>query len=611
MTNLAGSERVERRRALVWPYVYIVNVAGCAAILLAIGNVLTAPLDPMAIVVAVLAASSGFTVLRLRSISASFSLGDAFTLSALFLYGPEFATLAVALDTVAMSFCLGGAPHRILFNSAAPSLAMWVAGSLAFRVIGLPLPVDSAGIAMMAASGVTGVVLFFLLDSGLVATAVALNQGAPIGRIWRDHFAGLWVSPAAGGYVGLLVALLKHEVGPLSVLAVLPLPVIVYHMFRTSLARSDDQLHHLETLNRTYASTIEAFATAVDAKDQVTHGHLRRVQLYALGVARELGLDDQGLLRSLEAAALLHDVGKIGVPEHILNKPGKLSAAEFEEMKKHVTIGVEILSAVDFPFPVVPIVRHHHENWDGTGYPDGIAGTDIPIGARILMVVDCFDALTSDRPYRSAMSCDEAFDILRARRGRMYDAAIVDLFIAIQPRLSEELALDAAATPPAPPMARPTDIRLRNTASDATPSMAEPLARLVAGLLGDCLAVVYELDAKGSGLVAVAACGPHAKDAIGHRLEVGHGVSGWAWANDRAVDDTDAVLDLGNRLQHCDVTSLSCTSVPVIVEGRRAVIAVYGPRASASSRLTVVRSVSHYLHQAGADARRLTMALAS
>ena len=144
-----------------------------------------------------------------------------------------------------------------------------------------------------------------------------------------------------------------------------------------------------DKLNTLYLSTIETLATAIDAKDEVTHGHIRRVQLGAMGLARELGVKDTETLKALEAAALLHDTGKIAIPEHILNKPGKLTPAEYDKMKLHAPIGAEILSAIDFPYPVVPMVRHHHENWDGTGYPDRIAGTDIPIGARILSVVDC------------------------------------------------------------------------------------------------------------------------------------------------------------------------------------------------------------------------------
>src|SRR5262249_41381810 len=184
-------------------------------------------------------------------------------------------------------------------------------------------------------------------------------------------------------------------------------------------------------LNSLYLSTIETLAMAIDAKDQVTHGHIRRVQSYAIGLAREVGVRDGKLLKAIEAAALLHDMGKLAVPEYILNKPGQLTESEFDKMKLHASVGADILSAIDFPYPVVPIVRHHHENWEGTGYPAGLKGTEIPIGARILSVVDCFDALTSDRPYRPKLTDDDAIQILLERRGSMYDPLIVDTFVRV------------------------------------------------------------------------------------------------------------------------------------------------------------------------------------
>src|SRR5206468_4432789 len=160
--------------------------------------------------------------------------------------------------------------------------------------------------------------------------------------------------------------------------------------------------------------------------------------IHAVALARAMGVREEAQIRAIEAAALLHDMGKLAVPEYILNKPGPLTAAEFEKMKLHASVGADILSAIDFPYPVVPIVRHHHENWDGTGYPSGIKGTDIPIGARILSVVDCFDALTSDRPYRPRLSDEEALAILVERRGSMYDPLIVDTFAKVHSTAPKE-----------------------------------------------------------------------------------------------------------------------------------------------------------------------------
>jgi hypothetical protein len=209
------------------------------------------------------------------------------------------------------------------------------------------------------------------------------------------------------------------------------------------------------------------------------------------------------------------------------------------------------------------------------------------------------------------MSRDEAFAILRERRGRMYDPAVVDLFMAVQDKLAAAAGLDVAGDSPAPVTApRPSEIR-RRAEPVAQISAGEPLARLLGDLLGTCLCVIYELDAKGAVLIARVARGPFAKEVIGHQLEIGRGVSGWACAHYTAVDDTDAVLDLGSVLSPESIGGLSCTSVPVKVGGHPAVIAVYGPRSEAAQRLAVVRSVTRYFHGTGAAAVASPVAVAS
>jgi diguanylate cyclase (GGDEF)-like protein/putative nucleotidyltransferase with HDIG domain len=172
--------------------------------------------------------------------------------------------------------------------------------------------------------------------------------------------------------------------------------------------------------------TIEALALAIEAKDQTTHDHLQRVRIYALEVAKDLKVDREGM-EALQAAALLHDIGKLAIPEHIISKPGRLTPEEFEKMKIHPLVGAEILERVQFPYPVVPIVRAHHEKFDGTGYPMGLRGAEIPIGARILAAVDFLDALASDRQYRRAMPLDEAMGILTEESGKAFDPEVVSV----------------------------------------------------------------------------------------------------------------------------------------------------------------------------------------
>src|SRR5437588_5863712 len=172
--------------------------------------------------------------------------------------------------------------------------------------------------------------------------------------------------------------------------------------------------------------TIEALALAIEAKDQTTHDHLQRVRVYAVEVAKELKVDREGM-EALQAAALLHDIGKLAIPEHIISKPGRLTPEEFEKMKIHPVVGAEILERVRFPYPVVPIVRAHHEKWDGSGYPFGLKGTDIPIGARILSAVDFLDAMASDRQYRRALPMHEVLQRLAAESGKSFDPKVVEV----------------------------------------------------------------------------------------------------------------------------------------------------------------------------------------
>ena len=281
-----------------------------------------------------------------------------------------------------------------------------------------------------------------------MATAVSFEESRSPLEIWRRNFLWLCLSFLSGASVSILLLSISREINLTALAVIVPLLVVSYLTYHTSMARVEDAHRHVDRLNRLYLSTIETLAMAIDAKDQVTHGHIRRVQEQSVSLARQLGVDDETLIKAIEAASLLHDMGKLAVPERILNKPGKLTIDEFEIMKTHSGVGADILAAIDFPYPVVPIVRHHHESWDGTGYPDGLSGTDIPIGARILSVVDCFDALTSDRPYRPRLTEGEAIAILIDRRGSMYDPLVVDIFIEMQRKLASHTIESAIETHP-------------------------------------------------------------------------------------------------------------------------------------------------------------------
>jgi diguanylate cyclase (GGDEF)-like protein/putative nucleotidyltransferase with HDIG domain len=209
-------------------------------------------------------------------------------------------------------------------------------------------------------------------------------------------------------------------------------------VYRNSKKRLQAKTDEIAALSALHLATAEALATAIDAKDQTTHCHVRRVQIYAAGMGEVFGLPADEIA-ALKAGALLHDVGKLAVPPHILNKPGPLTPAEFEKMKIHTVVGAQILARVNFPYPVLPIVRHHHEQWDGRGYPDKLRGQQIPMTARIISVVDCFDSVREDRPFRRGMTLGEATALLLRGAGIHFDPLVVEQFIKHLPQFETQI----------------------------------------------------------------------------------------------------------------------------------------------------------------------------
>jgi len=491
---------------------------------------------------------------------------------------------------------------QTFFNFGNLALSVWISGKLFFLVAGVEPLINNRE------SPFTGLIVpllvlatsYFFVNSGLTATAIALAKKRPPRAVWVEHF--LWLGPgyAAGACVALLLVVALQMVN-FSALALLPpLLLIFYITMRSSFGRVEDAKGHVAALNRLYLSTVETLATAIDAKDEVTHGHIRRVQIAALALARELGISDPTTLQAIEAAALLHDTGKIAVPEHILNKPGKLTPAEFEKMKLHAPIGAEILSAIDFPYPVVPIVRHHHENWDGTGYPDRIAGESIPIGARILSVVDCFDALTSDRPYRRRMSTADALAILTERRGTMYDPKIVDIFVEAHERIMpapEPVTHPVAKTlgEARAPKVEPVDVASTSHTEAATSEVlaVASLARAISGdaTLADVGALTWMMlrqvvpctsmgiflyDESADAVTMQYADGMHATAIRRARLTLGAGIAGWSAANRRFVLNSDPAIDLGPGVLSLTPPLRSSLTIPLIQDNTLvAVISLY------------------------------------
>ena len=334
-------------------------------------------------------------------------------------------------ETVLMG-CLGGLVQTLWHSDPRPRPIQWLfnLANLALSISAAELVFHSrvaAGVGfrwplLMAAAATT----YFAFNTISVSGIIAMTEGRNPVHVWKECY--LWAFPyyLLGALIACGVSAINRLVGWEFGLLAFPIVYWIYRSYRTYLSRLEAQKKHAEEIAALHLRTIEALSLAIEAKDHTTHDHLRRVQVYAVEIAKDLGLN-QNQLNAIRAAAMLHDIGKLAVPEHILSKPGRLTPEEFEKMKIHPIVGAEILDRVQFPYPVVPIVRSHHEKWDGTGYPDGLKSEGIPVGARILSAVDCFDALASERPYRQAITPQEAMNALAAEKGRSFDPRVIEI----------------------------------------------------------------------------------------------------------------------------------------------------------------------------------------
>ena len=305
---------------------------------------------------------------------------------------------------------------QFLFNLSTVAVAIPVAYMVYHGLDHRLSPVTSIAIAA---------IVYFLTNTFAISAVIGLTTSAGIYKTW--HQCHLWLFPyyLAGAGIALLASWGSRRFGGETLALALPAAYILFRSYRLYLERLEREKNHAEQLADLHLRTIKALAMAIGAKDLTTHDHLQRVQVYAVELGKALHLTEDDL-RALWAASILHDIGKLAVPEHIISKPGKLTSEEFEKMKIHPVVGAEILERVGFPYGVVPIVRSHHERWNGGGYPDGLSGEAIPFGARILAVVDCLDALSSDRQYRRALPLDEAMAVVVSEAGKSYDPRVVE-----------------------------------------------------------------------------------------------------------------------------------------------------------------------------------------
>ena len=337
-------------------------------------------------------------------------------------------------------------PVQILFNVGMVATAVFLTARLFSYTRGrLPEPATLALVALT----------YFVVNTFPIASMIALVDNKSVLQVWRKY---RWMLPyyVVGASLAWLIGTVPRAIQWELPIICLPLVYLVHRSNRSHINQIEQVNQHMVEINGLHLRTIEALACAIDAKDHTTHDHLQRVQLYAMEVGKDLGLSELEL-DALRAAATLHDIGKLAVPESIISKPGKLTRAEFDKMKIHPVVGAEILERVNFPYPVVPIVRAHHERWDGNGYPYGLKGAEIPIGARILSAVDCLDALASDRQYRRALPLDEAMQRVASEAGTAFDP---DVVAVLQKRYRELEARAKALSDEPKPAPLSVDIKI-------------------------------------------------------------------------------------------------------------------------------------------------------
>lgn len=408
-------------------YWLAVIIAGCttAAISLAHWRLRVADLPLLALYLFAAIATSGAKV-RIPVIESTLTMNYVFILAGLIDLQLAECLLIATCGVLVQTYYKPETKPRIdhlIFNLSTIWLSVATA-SLCFhyRVFA---SLDRFGIVSIVTASLT----YFTVNTLLVSGIIGLTAKKPIFALWKESYRWSFPQYVAGGIVAACFRPFVDFVGWAGVLCAVPVLYLMHRSYTIYVGRLNQQQKHIGEMEGLHLRTIEALALAIDAKDDTTSAHLRRVRVYASALGRELGLSPLEL-QAVEAAALLHDIGKLAVPEHIISKPGRLTPDEFEKMKIHPIVGAEILERVNFPYPVVPIVRAHHEKFDGTGYPDGLKGEEIPIGARILSAVDCLDALASDRQYRSALPLDEAIRIVIGESGKSYDPAVVAILAA-------------------------------------------------------------------------------------------------------------------------------------------------------------------------------------
>lgn len=605
---------------IYWWGMNAAGVAITAAALLSLRSLTIGDWIKLVLLIGLILLSSRFP-LHIPNTDASVSVSDVFVFLGVFFLGTGPAILLGVVDSFVTARATGRRITSWILSPSLMAITVLLSSTVFRRVLemtlgqGAPWPIGRAEISfgrLFPALAALALVQY-LTNGWLVAWFYARRAGKSPYGFWRSGYLWTsWTFFASAIAAGMVYSVALHH-GFMYIAAVTPIIVASYLTYKIYFEHINEKTLHIEEVSRLHLATVEALASAIDAKDQTTHGHVRRVQVYAEGLARLYSLSDAEI-EALKIGALLHDVGKLAVPDHILNKPAKLTAAEFEKMKIHPIVGAQILERVKFPYPVVPVVRHHHEKWDGSGYPDGLKGDEIPITARILSVVDCFDAVHEDRQYRKGLTREQAIELLKRGAGSQFDPRVVQSFLEHLPEFEEVIAreqIEEGERLPLPPQAQSDAQPATRLATDPktkaeAPNYINEIKRahqevyalyevahtlgsslniedamaIIANKLGyvvrfDTCAIYRYYEASGVG-VAEHVTGLFSEYLRGRCVMPGEGVTGYVLANRQALTHADPRLDFSDVLLPPEVTYTAAAAFPLQKKDRLlGAIAIY------------------------------------
>jgi diguanylate cyclase (GGDEF)-like protein/putative nucleotidyltransferase with HDIG domain len=626
----------------------LISVVGLCAFLYAIWNLIGGQIDTHWLLLGVVTL---LVVSRLDTgmpnAPRTITISDSFIFTSLLLYGLWPSVVLAGFDGAFCSLYNKERRKAVAFDAGLKSISILVAGMAAQAIFPNLEGLTASSGNLFLAAGLIAMV-HYLISAGTNGALGALKQPRNRTKRWAEYFVWSSIPCFAGAVAASLIVMLISSVSFYGFILAVAILAFSYLSHKARLRQEDPRADGELQMGDAPSRSMEALAIAAQAREGGTREHVRRVQIYSEGLAKVFGLAESEI-EALKAASILHDIGKVAVPDYILNKPGPLTPSELERMKSHVTVGTEILETAGLPYPVVPVVRHHHERWDGRGYPDGLKGDQIPMTARILTLVDCFDTLREQPQHGQVKPREEAIAVIRGESGKTFDPEVVRVFLEHLTEFEAEIRWQQVDFQPASirkNAANPSKVGLRvsdRNRDEKTPAAYRELTALyevatnipsafdfrdtfallsarLEDIVGYTTCVLYLLPPGGNDVEVAFVIGLNLHKLRGKKMPPGAGIAGWVVANEQSMHNCDPRLDFNALEADISEQYLTATVVPLQMEGRTTgALAVYSAEISAYTpehlRLieAVVRLLSDSFGKAAqhdpADANTLTDAI--